>query len=191
MQILADAEHLWATQTAHERKEILPARVRTTQQIAETIDNHHADEIFFKHMRETRKKRGRGQKSYHQRRRLNHSLPTIRPIRHEAVETDVDPYEAGWNKDKEAMGWLRFGSIDQRAKCLRGFVDNPEHVVEPERNPGPYLFSSRGMMVTKDRKGTADASCWPELMDIARSLGCWVRRGAGRLRVYPAPLARS
>lgn len=67
--IVADADHLWLTQTVDERGDKRPGKVRTTAQVAEKLRN----------------KRGRAW----------HYLPMTAPVEHPHADLPVDPYVLG------------------------------------------------------------------------------------------------
>lgn len=219
--VLADEEHLWHTQTKLERERAAPGEVRTTKSIAETIDNQVDDSLFFKEptynwreldlrpygagnkdvmknykIRKRHKaleaaQRGRAPRA-RWRHRLNHSVPTVMPLEGAHVETDVDPWDAGFDGDYEACAWFRFGTVTQRATVLRGWADNPDHRVSwQKRKPGMTQWPMRRMRDADDG--------FPQLLcDMIRSLGGWVHlptmhptdktQGGSVMEVYNPPL---
>lgn len=70
--VLADADHLWLTQSRGERKRFKPGKVRTTKEIADSLTFPNGPRCG-----------------------LNHSLPRLKAIRHPSAVVPLDPYVLG------------------------------------------------------------------------------------------------
>lgn len=201
--VLADGEHLWSTQTANEREEAMPPQVRTTIEMAESMDAHRDDAIFFREptynwygtrerptqmsrdairlwrAREMKRRRGASAPSGW-RKRMNHSTSKVLPVQFAEVEDPlVEPYAAGFSGDLEAMRWFEFGSVEQRAEVLRGWADNPDHTVSlnPQK-PGALMYA-KAEFTKADKRAKAKGlsaphgSCMWLVTNMLRSLGGW------------------